>query len=116
MLKQLIHRIMQRRHFWRYATFSEIAELYTSRMLRMLAINISAAFMSIFLYQNGYSIQFIAGYWGLYFLYKTIISLPVAKYAAMFGPKHGILLSNLLYIPSMIIFTCVPEWGILAIV
>jgi MFS family permease len=115
MLKQLIHRIMQRRHFWRYATFSEIAELYTSRMLRMLAINISAAFMSIFLYQNGYSIQFIAGYWGLYFLYKTIISLPVAKYAAMFGPKHGILLSNLLYIPSMIIFTCVPEWGILAI-
>ncbi len=106
---------MLRRHFWRYATFSEVAELYTSRMLRMLAINISAAFMSVFLYQNGYSIQFIAGYWGLYFLYKTIISLPVAKYAATFGPKHGILLSNLLYIPSMIIFTCVPEWGIVAI-
>jgi len=115
MLKQLIHRLMLRRHFWRYASFSEIAELYTSRMLRMLAINISAAFMSVFLYQNGYSIQFIAGYWGLYFLYKTIISLPVAKYAALFGPKHGILLSNLLYIPSMVIFTCVPEWGILAI-
>ncbi len=115
MIKNIILQFMQRRHFWRYATFSEVAELYASRLLRMLAINISATFMSVFLYQNGYSIQFIAGYWTLYFLYKTIISIPVAKYAALFGPKHGILLSNLLYIPSMIIFTFVPEWGIPAI-
>jgi MFS family permease len=116
MIQQILHRLLLRRHFWRHATFSEVAELYASRMLRMLAINMSAAFMSVFLYQNGYSIKFIIGYWILYFLFKTIISLPVAKYAALFGPKHGILLSNLLYIPSMIIFVFVPEWGVAAIV
>jgi len=106
---------MLRRHFWRYATFSEVAELYASRMLRMLAINISAAFMSVFLYQNHYSIQFIAGYWAMYYFLKIFMSFPAAKYAALFGPKHGILLSNLLYIPSMIIFAFVPQFGIVAI-
>lgn len=115
MIQQLFHRFLLRRHFWRYATFSEIAELYTSRMLRMLAINISSAFVSVFLYQNGYTVQFIAGYWVAFYLFKAIISLPAAKYAALFGPKHGILLSNLLYIPSMIIYAFVPEWGLVAI-
>lgn len=116
MIHQIIHRLLLRRHFWRYATFSEVSELYASRMMRMMAINISAAFVSVFLYQNGYSIQFIAGYWTLFYAFKVIISLPAAKYAALFGPKHGILLSNLLYIPSMVIYAFVPEWGIPALI
>jgi MFS family permease len=116
MIQQLIHRLMLRRHFWRYATFSEVAELYATRMLRMLAINMSAAFMSIFLYQIGYSITFIAGYWTIYFIVKIFMTLPAAKFAAVFGPKHGILLSNLLYVPSMIVFAFVPQWGIAAMV
>lgn len=116
MIHQIIHRLLLRRHFWRYASFSEISELYASRMMRMMAINMSAAFVSVFLYQNGYSIQFLAGYWALFFLLKVIIAMPAAKYAAMFGPKHGILLSNLLYIPSMILYAFVPDWGIPALV
>jgi MFS family permease len=80
----------------------------------MLAINISAAFMAVFLYQNGYSIQFIAGYWVFYFVLKIILSFPAAKYTARFGPKHGILLSNLLFIPAIVAFTFVPDWGIAA--
>lgn len=116
MIKQLIHRLLMRRHFWRYATFSEVAELYTSRMLRMLAVNMSSALLSVFLYQNGYSIQFIAGYWTLYFGFKALMSWPAAKFAARFGPKHGILISNLLYIPAMAAFVFVPTWGIVAII
>jgi MFS family permease len=116
MINQFIHRLLLRRHFWRHATFSEVAELYASRMLRMLAINMSASFVSVYLYQNGYSIPFIATYWVGFFLFKTIVALPAARYAATFGPKHGILLSNILYIPSMVIFAFVPEWGIPAIV
>lgn len=116
MIHQLIHRLLLRRHFWRYASFSEISELYASRMMRMMAINMSAAFVSVFLYQNGYSVQFLAGYWALFFLLKVVIAMPAAKYAAMFGPKHGILLSNLLYIPSMILYAFVPDWGIPALV
>jgi MFS family permease len=112
MIQQIFHRFLLRRHFWRYATFSEVAELYASRMIRMFAINISAAFISVFLYQNGYDVQFIAIYWLLFFLFKVIVSLPLALYATRFGPKHGILLANLLFIPSMIAFTLVPDWGI----
>lgn len=116
MIKTIIHRLLLRRHFWRYANFSEVAELYASSMLRKLAINIAAAFMSVFLLQNGYSILFIAGFWGLYYFLKIFMAFPAAIYASKFGPKHGILISNLLYIPAMILFTLVPEWGFGAIV
>lgn len=116
MFQSLIHRLLLRRHFWRYASFSEIAELYTSRMLRMVAINISATFVSIFLYQHGYSMQFILGYWTVFYCGKVILALPLAGYAAKYGPKHGILLSNLLYIPSMIAFTQVPRFGVIMLV
>jgi predicted MFS family arabinose efflux permease len=116
MINRLIHRFLLRRHFWRYATFSEVAELYTSRMLRMAATNIASALMSVFLYQNGYSILFIAGYWALYFGLKIFMALPAACYVAHFGPKHTILLANLLYIPAMLVFSFVPQWGIPAII
>lgn len=115
MIQQLIHRLLLRRHFWRYATFSEVAELYASTLLRKLAINIASAFMSVFLYQIGYSLLFIACFWTAYYLVKLLTVVPAAQYASKFGPKHGILLSNLLYIPAMAIFTFVPEWGIAAI-
>ena len=116
MLQNLIHRFLLRRHFWRHATFSEVAELYASRTLRVMAINIASVLMSVYLYQNGYSLVFIAGYWSLYYFLKIFITFPAAKYIARFGPKHAILLSNLLYIPAMIIFSFVPTWGISAIV
>lgn len=111
MIQKVLHRILLRRHFWRYATFSEISELYASRMLRMLALNIAASFMSIFLYQHGFSIPSIALFWGLFFLWKTIIALPMAAIVSRIGAKHGILLSNVMYIPAMVIFALVPIFG-----
>lgn len=116
MLRQFIHKFFLKRHFWRHATFSEVAEIYASRTLRMIAVGMSTVFMSVFLYQLGYGVQFIAAYWLVYLLFKAIVALPAAKYAALFGPKHGILLSNLLYIPSMILFAFVPDLGVSAIV
>ena len=111
MIQIIIQRLLVGRHFWRYASFSEVGELYASRMLRMLALNIAASFMSIFLYQHGFSIPFIALFWGIFYLFKTFIALPTAAIAARIGAKHGILLSNILYIPSMIIFALVPLYG-----
>lgn len=116
MIQQLIHRLFLRRHFWRHATFSEVAELYASRTLRMMAINIASVLMSVFLYQTGYSLVFIAGYWSVYYFLKIFMAFPAAKYISRFGPKHAILLSNLLYIPAMIIFTFVPTVGLAAII
>jgi MFS family permease len=116
MIQQFYYRLLAHRHFWRYASFSEVSELYASRTLRMLAVNMSAVFMSVFLYQNNYSIVFISGYWAVYYFIKLFMAFPSAHYAARFGAKHGIMLSNLLYIPSMIAFSFVPEWGIVAII
>lgn len=111
MFEKVIHRIFARRHFWRHATFSEISELYASRMLRMVALNIAAAFMSIYLYQNGYSIPFIGMFWGMFFLFKAIFAIPLAAVSARIGAKHGILLANLLAIPAMIAFALLPVFG-----
>ena len=105
---------MLRRHFWRYATFSDVAEIYTSRTLRMMAINLAGVLMSVFLYQNGYSIMFIGAYWGIYFATKIPMCLPAAKYVAHYGPKHATLLSNGLYIPALIAFSFVPQLGMYA--
>lgn len=116
MLQNILHRILIRRHFWRHATFSEVSELYASRMLRMLALNIAASFMSIFLYQNGFSIPFIALFWALFFFFKSVMALPLAAVTARIGAKHGILLSNIMYIPSMIIFSLIPVYGPLLLI
>lgn len=116
MIQQFIHRLFLRRHFWRHATFSEVAELYASRTLRVMALNIASVLMSVYLYQTGYSLVFIAGYWSIYYFLKIFMAFPAAKYISRFGPKHAILLSNLLYIPAMIIFSFVPTGGMLAIV
>ena len=116
MIQQFIHRFLLRRHFWRYATFSEVAEMYTASLLRKLAINMASAFLSVYLFQNGYSVVFIAGFWALYYFVKIFMAFPAAAYASKFGPKHGILLSNLLYIPAMALFTFVSEWGLSAII
>jgi len=103
--------MLLRRHFWRHATYSEIAELYMSRMLRMAALYIASAFMSIYLYQNHYTIGEIALFWAAFYLFKTVTALPVASLIARIGPKHGILVSNLLYIPALISFVFLPILG-----
>lgn len=103
--------MLLRRHFWRYATFSEIAELYTSRMLRIAALYIAGAFMSIYMYQIGYSVGHIALFWSAFFLFKVFVSLPAASFIGKIGPKHAIFVSNILYIPAMILFALLPLYG-----
>ena len=115
MLQSMIHRFLRRRHFWRYATFDEVAELYASRTMRMVAQNMISLFVAVYLYQNGFSLLFIALYFAGYFLLRAAVSYPAARYAAYFGPKHGILVANLLYIPALVCFAFVPEYGIWAV-
>lgn len=111
MVQKFFHSLMLRRHFWRNATFSEVAELYVSRMLRMAALYLAGSFMSIYLYQLGYSIAVIGLFWAGFYLFKTLVALPVARFVAWVGPKHSIFVSNILYIPSMVAFALLPEWG-----
>ena len=115
MLQSFIHRLLERRHFWRYASFDEVAELYASRTMRLLAQYMVSLFIAVYLYMHGFSIFEIALYFTAYFGLRTIISYPAAFYIARFGPKHGILVGNLLYIPALVCFTLVPEYGIYAV-
>lgn len=80
-------------------------------MLRIAALYMAGAFMSIYLYQIGYGIGHIALFWAAFFFFKVIISLPVASFVAKIGPKHAIFVSNILYIPAMILFALLPEYG-----
>jgi MFS family permease len=107
----IITRVLERRHFWRYASFSEIAELYTARTLRVIAISLASGFASVYLYQEGYSLTLIMTFWGAYYFLKVLLSLMTAHFAAHFGSKHGILVSNILYIPAMVILGFVPVLG-----
>ena len=116
MFKVMINRILAGRHYWRVVSFDEIAELYTSRLLTIFAVNIVNLFAAVYLYKLGYSVEFIVLFYGVLYLLKVPFSIVAAKYAAYFGPKHGILLANIVRIPSMVAFLLVPEFGFWAIV
>lgn len=115
MIKKLIYRLLERRHYWRYVSFSEIAELYASRMLRTLAVSMVTVFIGIYLYQNGYSITFIFLYFAGYFLYRSLLSVPFAYLIARIGPKHATLVSNFLYVPALLLLVMLPQHGIIAL-
>jgi MFS family permease len=101
MVKGIIHRLLLRRHFWRHASFSEIAELYASRSMRLFALRMMTTFTSIYLLQEGYSLLFICLFWAFFYGFKALIAWPAAKLVARFGPKHMTLYSNLLAAVSM---------------
>jgi len=111
MIKSFIYKILESRHFWRYATFGEIAELYASHTLRIAAIYLAAGFSSVFLYQEGYSLIFIMSFWAVFYLFKALISPIAGMFAARFGTAKGTLVSNLLYIPAMLALGLLPEFG-----
>ena len=116
MIQSIIHKILRRRHFWRYATFSEIAELYASRTIRVIALNIVSGFTSVYLYSEGYSLVFIMLFWTIFHFLKVPTLALSALIIARYGPKHGMLYSNLLYVPAMISLGLLNEFGIWAIV
>jgi MFS family permease len=116
MFQNLIHRLLQRRHFWRYATFSEVAELYASRTMRMFALRIVTTFTSIYLYQQGYDLQFIAFFWAAFYFIKVPFSWPSAQLIARLGPKHATLLSNIISALGMGFLPFVPIYGLAVLI
>jgi len=111
MLRAAIIRLFRGRHYWRNVSFDEIAELYTSRLITIFAINTVNLFAAIYLYKLGYSFVFIALFYALFFAVRALSAPLAAKYVAYYGPKHGVLVSNLLRIPSLIAFAWLPVSG-----
>lgn len=115
MLRRVLAFILRSRHYWRRTPFDEIADLYVSRLMTVLATNLVSLFMAIYLYRLGYSVVFIAIFYGLMYLFKLPLMLPFAKYVTYYGPKHGVLLANILRIPSLVSMLFVPEYGLPAL-
>lgn len=116
MLKKIIYSLLERRHYWRYVSFSEMAELYTSRTLRTLAISMVSIFVAVYLYQNGYHLTFIMLYFAVYFAFKCLVTIPLAYFIARVGPKHSTFISCLLYVPALLILTLLPDYGVWALI
>ena len=116
MIKLFLYRIFQRRHFWRDATFSQVADLYASRTLREAAIYIGAGFTSVYLYKADYNIVFIMSFWATIYFAKAILTPIAGLIVARIGTAHGTLISNLLYIPAMLAIGSMPNLGIYAII
>lgn len=112
MLKKIIYRLLERRHYWRHVSFSEVAELYISRTLRMLAVSLVNIFVAVYLYQNGYRLTFIMLYFAAYFAIKAALTIPFAYLIAAIGPKHAALFSNLAYVPALLILALLPGYGL----
>lgn len=115
MLKRLIYYILERRHHWRQLTFSEVAELYASRTLRVFALSMVTVFVGIYLYKNGYSVTFIMLYFAGYFLFRALLAIPLSHVIARIGPKHTSLISNFLYVPALLLLVTVPDHGLPAL-
>ncbi len=111
MLQKILSFVLRRRHYWRSISFDEIAELYTSRLITMFAINIVNLFAAVYLYKLGYDLSFIALFYGVFYVLRIPFAVVAAKFIAYFGPKHGILMANLLRIPSLAAFALVPVAG-----
>jgi len=95
MIRGLLHRLLMHRHFWRQATFSEIAELYASRMMRIFALRLVSVFASVYLLQSGYTLLFITLFWVAFYGMRILFSWPSALLIARLGPKHATFISNI---------------------
>ena len=111
MFRRLISFVFRRRHYWRSISFDEIAELYTSRLMTIFAVNIVNLFAAVYLYKLGYSLSFIALFYGAFYILRMPLAVLSAKFVAYFGPKHGILVANLLRLPSLGAFALLPIAG-----
>lgn len=103
MLKDFVVNVfLKRRHFWRYADFDDISKLYTARALRDFSLRLVMIFVSIYLYNLGYSLAFIFAYLGIYYAIKVPMTI-LAGYAVIrIGPRHSTFYANILYIPTIL--------------
>lgn len=115
MIRKFIHHLLEQRYHWRTVGFSELAELYANRLLRLMAVNMVSGVVSIYMYQLGYPVWFIFAFFALYFLGRALMSFPAAYFIARVGPKHGSLVSNFLGIPALLALTQLENLGWVAL-
>lgn len=98
MLKNLITKILEPRHFWRTVGFDELSELYTAQLLRSLGTSLIGLFTPIYLYKIGYSLSQIALFHVFWFSARPFFDFIGAHIVARIGPKHTMLMSSFVHV------------------
>lgn len=104
MLQKLIKRFLYYRHPWRALSFDELGELYSSMMLRSLAISLVGIFVPVYLYKFGYSITAILLFYGTFFTARIVWDFAGGYLVARYGPKHSIVVAYILQIVALAMF------------
>jgi MFS family permease len=105
MLKRFIHHILLRRHFWRHVDFDELSEIYVSMIFRGLSISLTGLFVPLYMLRLGYGATDVLLIPMFYFIARALAFDVLSAYSvAKYGPKHTILLGNLMLIASTALF------------
>lgn len=112
MIRNFLRKIRQKRNFWFLANFDEIRIIYVADLVRGVAINLTSGIVFMYFYKIGYGWSGVLLLLALSYLIKLVFLWVGGFYIAKHGPKHGILLSNLLHIPMMIAASMTKEFGL----
>jgi len=85
---EVVHTITHGKRFWYNAKMSELGELYISMTLKTFAFSMIGVFVPIYLYQLGFSLQTIALYYSMYFIFRAPFNYLAGELTAKYGPKH----------------------------
>lgn len=112
MLKRLLRRLWAPRHTWRGIDFDELSEIYISMMIRSLATSMVGIFIPVYLYRLGHSLPAITSVFGCYFSVRVLLDLVAAHTTARIGPKHTLVVGQLLQIATSALFLTLPifDW------
>ena len=104
MLTKLIHRLLAHRHPWRGVDFSQMNQIYLMMLVRGMAIGMTGLFIPVFLLRIGYSLNAILFIILLYFVFRTIADIGGAFLVARFGPKHTMVMGQVLFMATSGLF------------
>jgi MFS family permease len=115
MIKKAVNQFLRRSHFWRDVGFDELSELYISNLLRSIALSVFMIFVPFFLYQHGYSGTTILALFGCFFVVRAAADISAGFFVGRFGPKHTMILSNVMQIINSSLLLTVPghHWNIM---
>lgn len=90
--------------------------LYVAKLLRFLAMNLAGGFVFMYIYRLGYGWTGVILSIILVWFVRIFAIFFGGIYVAKHGPKHGILLSNLLSIPLLISVGMAKDFGAPALI
>lgn len=110
MLKQILHKALRARHYWRQASFSELNEIYIAMLVRGISLSMMGLFVPIFMYKLGYSVTLILLLMTIYFVARTFCDVASAYLVAYLGPKHVMFIGQVIFAISSALFLTLPTF------